>query len=202
MKQLSLALNILLLVLVAVLFYLHFNAQKKPVAVTTTKASTQVASQGRIAYFDLDTLQARYQYFKDAEAQLKSSQQSMTAELGGLEREYQKKMGEWQQKGPSMSQAEADAAQREKARMEQRYQTRRQVLEEALAKKSMEINKDIKLKIEKFLKEYNKDNRYSYILAYMPELIYYRDTTNNITDDLLKGLNESYKKPGTSRTSD
>jgi outer membrane protein len=199
MKQLSLALNILLLVLVAVLFYLHFNAQKKQVAVTPSKAApTPAVNQPQIAYFDLDTLQAKYQYFKDAEAQLKSSQQSMTAELGGLEREYQKKMGEWQQKGPTMSQAEADAAQREKARMEQKYQTRRQVLEEALAKKSMEINKDIKLKIEGFLKEYNKDNRYAYILAYMPELIYYRDTTNNITDDLLKGLNDSYKKAGTS----
>jgi len=198
MKQLSLALNVLLLVLVAVLFYLHFNAQKKQVAVTPSKTSvTPSAIDTRIAYFDLDTLQARYQYFKDAEAQLKTKQQSMTAELGGLEREYQKKMSEWQQKGPGMSQAEADAAQREKARMEQRYQTRRQVLEEGLAKQSMEINKDIKMKIEGFLKEYNKDNRYSYILAYMPELFYYRDTTNNITDDLLKGLNESYKK-GTS----
>jgi outer membrane protein len=197
MKQLSLALNIILLVLVAVLFYLHFNAQKKQAVAKTpakTAASPAVTTQNQIAYFDMDSLQANYKYFKDAEAQLKSKQQSITAELTGLEREYQKKMGEWQQKGPTMSQAEADAAQREKARMEQKYQTRRQVLEEGLAKQSMDINKDIKLKIESFLKEYNKDNRYAYILAYMPELIYYRDSTNDITNDLLKGLNDSYKK--------
>jgi outer membrane protein len=197
MKQLSLALNIILLVLVAVLFYLHFNAQKKQAVAKTpakTAASPAVTTQNQIAYFDMDSLQANYKYFKDAEAQLKSKQQSITAELTGLEREYQKKMGEWQQKGPTMSQAEADAAQREKARMEQKYQTRRQVLEEGLAKQSMDINKDIKLKIETFLKEYNKDNRYAYILAYMPELIYYRDSTNDITNDLLKGLNDSYKK--------
>ena len=61
----------------------------------------------------------------------------------------------------------------------------------------MDINKDIKLKIETFLKEYNRDNRFAYILAYMPELIYYRDSTNDITKDLLKGLNDSYKKKTT-----
>ena len=199
MKQLSLALNVILLVLVAILFYLHFNSEKKKAVVTTTKpVASSSAMQDQIAYFDMDSLQANYKYFKDAEAQLKSKQQSITAELTGLEREYQKKMGEWQQKGPTMSQAEADAAQREKARMEQKYQTRRQVLEEGLAKQSMDINKDIKLKIETFLKEYNKDNRYAYILAYMPELIYYRDSTNDITKDLLNGLNDSYKKTGTS----
>jgi outer membrane protein len=111
-----------------------------------------------------------------------------------MEREYQKKMAEWQQKGPTMSQAEGETAQREKARMEQRYQQRREVLDESINKQGMEIRKDIKLKIETFLKEYNKDNRYSYIFTYAPELIYYKDSTNDITADLLKGLNDSYKK--------
>ena len=197
MKQLSLALNVLLLVLVAILFYLHFNAQKKPVVAKesrTVPANTSGESH-KIAYFDMDTLQTNYQYFKDALEQVKNREQSMNNELSGLQREYQKKMGEWQQKGPTMSQSEADAAGREKARMEQRYETRRQALEEGVAKQSMEFKKDIKVKIETFLKDYNKDNRYAYIISYAPELFYYRDTTHNITNDLVKGLNDSYKKP-------
>jgi outer membrane protein len=53
---------------------------------------------------------------------------------------------------------------------------------------------DVKTKIENFLKEYNKTKGYSYILAYEPGIIYYRDSTLNITDDLVKGLNEQYSK--------
>ena len=58
----------------------------------------------------------------------------------------------------------------------------------------MEFNKDIKSKIEEFLKDYNKDNRYAYVLAYVPEFIFYKDSTFDITSDLLDGLNATYKK--------
>ena len=53
---------------------------------------------------------------------------------------------------------------------------------------------DVKAKVEIFLKEYNKNKRYSYILAYEPGFIFYRDSVYNITGDLLKGLNAEYKK--------
>src|SRR4051812_17405561 len=166
MKQLSLALNILLLVLVAILFYLHFNNSKK-IEASQPRLVTKPGETPsyRIAYFDMDSLQANYAYFKDALSHLKEKEQSMNAELSSMERAYQKKVGEWQQKGPSMSQSEADAAQRENVQLQQNYQARKQSLEEGVAKQSMEFKKDIKQKIEDYLKEYNKDNRYAYILA-------------------------------------
>jgi outer membrane protein len=200
MKQLSLALNILLLVLVGILYYLHFSGKKDTTTAkfsktaATASAVTTETPGNRIAFFDMDSLQANYSYFKDALVHLKQKEQSMNAELAGLERAYQKKVGEWQQKGPAMSQSEADAAQRENVQMQQNYQARKQTLEESVAKQSMEFKKDIKLKIEEFLKEYNKDNRYSYILAYEPDFIFYRDTTYDITNDLVSGLNATYKK--------
>jgi outer membrane protein len=58
----------------------------------------------------------------------------------------------------------------------------------------MQKMQDVKTKIENFLKEYNKTKGYAYILAYEPGIIYYRDSTLNITDDLVKGLNEQYSK--------
>ena len=194
MKQLSLGINILLLVLVAILFYLHFKAkavQPKPVAQHTSPVP---APGTRIAYFEMDSLQANYRYFKDALDQLKEKEQGMNAELAGLERAYQKKITEWQKKGTSMSQAEADAAQQENAHMQQNYQSRKQALEESFAKQSMEFKKDIKKKIVVYLKEYNRDKNYTYILSYEPDFIFYRDTTYDITPDLIAGLNSSYKK--------
>lgn len=193
MKQLSIALNILLLVLVAVLFYLHFDSKKKQIIPVQTKANATPVAGSRIAYFEMDSLQENYNYFKDALNQLKQREQVMNNELVGLERSYQKKINEWQQKGASMSQAEADAAQRENAQMQQNYQVRKQAMEESFAKQSMEFKKDIKNKIEAFLKSYNKDKNYSYILSYEPDFIFLKDTTMNITRDLVSGLNASYK---------
>ena len=53
--------------------------------------------------------------------------------------------------------------------------------------------KDVKTKIENFLKEYNKTKNYSYIVSYEQGLFYYKDTAYNITSDVIRGLNEMYK---------
>ena len=202
MKQLSIALNVLLLVLVGILFYLHFQGNNKPALkeVPVSERNKTIASAGsggaplKIAYFEMDSLQANYDYFKDALNHLKEKEKIMNAELAGMEKEYQRKMTEWQKKGQAMSQAETETAQRESGQMQQNYQVRKQTLEESFGKQSMEVRKDIKKKIEEFLKEYNKDKSYTYILSYEPDFIFLRDTTLNITPDLVKGLNAEYKK--------
>lgn len=197
MKQLSIGLNILLLVLVGVLFYLHFDGKPMPAAAAAKNVGddkASVAPSSRIGYFEMDSLQANYEYFKDALNHLKDKERTMNGELAGMEKDYQKKVNEWQKKGAAMSQAEADAAQRENAQLQQAYQVRKQSLEESFGKQSMDFKKDIKKKIEDFLKDYNKDKAYSYILSYEPDFIFLRDTTCNITPDLVKGLNAMYKK--------
>jgi outer membrane protein len=52
---------------------------------------------------------------------------------------------------------------------------------------------EIVTQIKNYCKEFNKDRRYSYIIANEP-LFYYADTAYNITEQLLKGLNEFYTK--------
>jgi outer membrane protein len=58
----------------------------------------------------------------------------------------------------------------------------------------MKRGQDIRKKIEEFLKEYNKDKGYADIFSNSQGLMYYKDTAYNITNDMIKGLNESYKK--------
>lgn len=200
MKQFSIGLNILTLLLVGILFYLHFDGKNKavkPVPVASNSGNNKGNSStagAKIAYFEMDSLQANYNYFKDALNHLKEKEQTMNMELAGMEKAYQKRVNEWQKKGASMSQSEADAAQRENAQLQQAYQSRKQSLEESFAKQSMEFKKDIKKKIEEYLEEYNRDKNYSYVLSYEPDFIFLKDTTCNITTDLVAGLNASYKK--------
>ena len=197
MKQLSLILSIIAIGLSGVLIFLRLKGND-PVkqAVTAPAAGSAVtgATSFSIAYFELDSLQNNYQYFKDALSTLKTKEESMNNELASLEKSYQKKIAEWQQKGNNMSQAEQQAANQEYQQMQQNFQSRKQQLDQNINDQMNETRKKIRERLEAYLKEYNKDKHYAYILSDFPEGIFYKDTAYNITNDLIKGLNESYKK--------
>ena len=61
MKQISTYLNIVLSIAVAVLFYLHFSEKKKQGSNTKPTENKAV----KVAYFELDSIQNNYGYFKD-----------------------------------------------------------------------------------------------------------------------------------------
>jgi outer membrane protein len=58
----------------------------------------------------------------------------------------------------------------------------------------MNKQQEVISQIKKYCLEFNKDKKYSFIIANEPGLIYYKDTANNITTEILKGLNEMYSK--------
>jgi outer membrane protein len=192
MKYLSIVPGILALVIAVVLL----THKPQPATVIPTSTVTSTGSNNfRMAYFNLDSLEAHYQYFKDVLEQVKEKENEMNAELSGMEKSYQKKITEWQKKAPTMSQTEGQQAQQEYAQMQQSYQARKQSLQESLLKHNEDMKADIRKKIEDYLKEYNRTKGYNYIISYEANsFIYIRDTANNITDDLVSGLNASYKK--------
>lgn len=194
MKHISTVLSVVALALIGVLFYLLFNhtEQLKKISANEKKP---LSRESRIAYFDMDTLEAHYNYFRDAMSQANAKQTAMNTELGGMEKSYQKKIQQWQQKGNTMTQAESQQAQQEYALMQQNFQSRKDALQQELYKNTEDLKTSIRKRIEEFLKEYNKQKNYSFIFAYDPSsFIYYRDTVYNITSDMLAGLNASYKK--------
>jgi outer membrane protein len=194
MKNLSIALSILSLVLVGVLFYLHFTHQEK-INTISKQTTQQDSSEFRIAYFDIDSLQANYEYFKDVSTQIKNKENQMTAELSSLQNTYQKRMRELQQRGPNMSQSEGEAAQREFSQMQQKYEQRQMTMEQELKRHQIEMMTDVRGRIEKFLQDYNKQKGYAFILSYEPGfMLYYKDSLYDITKDVIAGLNAQYKK--------
>ena len=197
MKQLSLILSIIAIALSGVLVFLKLKGNEPAKQVSTTPAAAATpadAASFKIAYFEMDSLQNNYQYFKDALSTLKSKEESMTNELASIEKSYQKKIAEWQQKGNNMSQAEAEAANREYQQMQQNYQSRKQQLDQSINDQANDTRKKIRERLEAYLKEYNKDKHFSYIFSDFPEGIFYKDSSYNITNELIRGLNESYKK--------
>ncbi len=148
-----------------------------------------------MAYFDIDSLQEKYEYFKDASGDLKTKEASLSSQIEGLQTSYQKRLKELQDKSATMTQAEGEAAQREVAQMQQKFQQRQMSMEQDLKKHQMDVMTTVRTRIENYLKEYNKEKGYAFILSYEPGLLlYYRDSVYDITNDVIQGLNEQYKK--------
>lgn len=193
MNKISTVLSILCLGLVGVLFYLHFSHTEKLNKVKDA-ATKNAQTNFRIAYFDIDSLQANYEHYKDALDEVKKNEQSMNAELQNLRSRYQRYIGELQQKGASMTQAEQEAAQRNLQNMDKDFREREGQLQNSLQNKQMELMKKLRQEIEAYLAQFNKQKEYAYIFSYEPGLLlYYRDSLYDITNDVVRGLNEQYK---------
>lgn len=191
MNKISTVLSILCLALTGVLFYLHFTHKEKLNKVSD--AASKNTTNFKIAYFDIDSLQSNYTHYKDMLEELKKTELSMNSQLNSLRSSYQNFLGELQKKGPGMTQAEQETAQRELARREREYQKTEADLQNNMQSQQMEKIKKLQQEIEEYLEDYNKEKGYAYIFSYQPGmLLYYRDSTYNITQDVLNGLNQRY----------
>jgi outer membrane protein len=195
MKNLSLLLNLVLVVAVGVLFYLQFagKGNSRAAGKSGAKDSVAMAKEFRIAYFVMDSIEKNYAYYSDAQSDLKSKEQSARDEMEGMRRRAQSRLEQLQAKGPTMSQSEQEAAQREVGKMQNDIASREQSLQQELMTMTENLRKKINEKITNVLTEYNRTHGYAYIITDRPDFTYYRDTIYDITAELLKGLNEDYK---------
>jgi outer membrane protein len=196
MKNGLLIFNVVLLVLVGVLFYLHFSSKGKTVA-TPRKvevASSNTNDEFRIAYFELDSITNSFAMVKDVKSELNKEEERMNGEMNQWQKRYNDKLSQYQSQAQQMNQVQSENANRDMLQLQETIRNKKQELDQRYQSMYMQKMQDVKSKIENFLKEYNKAKGYSYIFAYEPGFIYYRDTIYNITGDVVKGLNEQYTK--------
>ena len=192
MKNFSVALNVILLIAVGVLYFLFFKDKKAtPVSgIPPTKDTAMANLPTRIGYFDMDSVENRYTYIKEARDILKNKEQGISGELNGLKKSYSERIQQLQSKAQTMSQTEGEAAQMEINQMQQKLQQREAELTQALQGDQFKMMQDINKKIEEFLKTYNQQKKFAFILSHQPgDFIYYKDSLCNITNDIVNGLN-------------
>jgi outer membrane protein len=194
MKNFTLALNIVLLAGIAVLFYLHFASQKPVTAASQDATTVNSGNSFKVAYFEMDTLQNQFEYYKEVRSTLLAKDQSMARELSMAENEFAKKYQDFQRTGASLSQAALAKKQQELVDMDKSLKAKKQAMEQEMADETTHKLQDIKKKIEDYLKNYNKNKGYAYILSSSADLFYYKDSVYNVTADLIKGLNTLYPK--------
>ncbi len=196
MKQISTPLSIIALIATGVLFYLHFtHTEQLRKQISSSVGNSRDTANFRIAYFDIDSLQKNYNSFKDAENKIKAKENAIKGQLSELNNRNQRRLKELQDKATGMSQAEGESAQRELAQLQQNFQQKELELDQELKRLQMDEMSGLQQKVEIFLKNYNKEKGYSFIVSYRPgEFIYYKDTVYDITMEIVNGLNAEYAK--------
>lgn len=198
MKNGMLIWNVLLSLVAGFLLFKQFGSGGKA-AVSSGKKGTDSASnngQFKMAYFEMDSVAASFELVKEVKTELAKKENAINSEVERLTRTFQQRYGEIQNKANAgtMSQAEVDNATAELKKMDEDLKVRKSQLDQEYNDLMVRRQTEIKNRIEEFLKDYNKTKNYSYIISYEQGLFYFRDSAYNITADVVKGLNQFYKK--------
>ena len=189
MKSTNWVINGVLALAIITLFVLHFSGG----AVTSKQTAMQAAGGTKVAYFEIDSIQNNYIFFKDVKDALQLKDMENAKQLTALKNAFAAKYQDLQKNGQYLSQAEIGARQQELAQLEKNYTNREQQLAAEMQEESFKRLQEVKQKIESFLVSYNKNKEFAYIFSSNPDLMYYKDTAYDITADIVKGLNAEYK---------
>ena len=151
--------------------------------------------QSKIGYVDNVKLMDEYQEKIDVEADFKIKADALTKKRDSISQAFQAEAQAFQAEAEKMSQ---DKAQEQYGQMQQRGQMIGQQLQQedqqlqAVGQTEMD---SIVSKVKKEVEAYGKANGYTYILGGGEGgSVLYGDDTNDLTDELVKILNDKYKK--------
>jgi outer membrane protein len=197
MNKFLLYLNVLLLLAVAILFYLFFAGNNRSgINDGVHRSGDTVSFQHpfRIAYFDMDSIEAHFSLFREMQEEISKKEDSINLVLNSARMHLQNKYRDYQDKRPSMSDTDLEKAGNELSQLDNEIKNKEMSLNQSFQNFYMNKQQEVISKIKKYCIEFNRDKKYSYIIANEPGLVYYKDTAYNITTELLKGLNQIYGK--------
>jgi outer membrane protein len=149
----------------------------------------------RIVFINSDSLKANYQLFKDLKASLEQTYKVKEADIKARQKTYEKDAAYFQEQvnKKSLSEKSAQMIYEDLMKVQQQLIDLRDQYTEELSRSEYDMNLQILDSIDVFLKRYNQEYGYDYILGYSKGsgILYAKDTLD-ITGDVIRKLNESY----------
>ena len=192
--NLNLIISIVLGILVVVLFILHFTGGKSNSQLITAATTP---SSGKIAFINSDSILSQYAMAKEIKAQLEDKVKKVQSELATRESSFQKRVKEFQDKmqAKSISQDQAQKTNDQLTQEKQSLDGLSQQYQQLIAQQQQELTIALHDTITNYLKRFNKDVKFDYIFNFHTggDLLF-QNPGLDITDVVVKGLNEDYKK--------
>ena len=191
MKNLSLVLNGLLIVAVAVLYYKHYNTNH-PVEATTVSAG-DIPVDHKVAYINADSVLVNYKYFDEIQSELKTTGAKLEKEYQSRAEGLQREVNDYQRSVNNLTIGQAKALEEDLLKKQQNLRMYQENLSQQLLKEESRLNQALYEKVTAFLKEYSERNDIDMVVKYnQGSDVLYANGSMDITKAVIDGLNTIY----------
>ena len=149
-----------------------------------------------VAYVEWDSLVSQYQFCKDYNEVMALEYENAQRTLAGKQHDLQQHMATVQKKYENngfTTRDELERAQASVAREQQDLQELDARLSAQFAENQDSFAKEINDSLQNYIKVYNKNRKFSFILSKSGNNILFADSAYDVTADIVKGLNDRYK---------
>ena len=192
MKNLSLVLNIILIVAVGVLFFLHFSGESSE---PQQEPGIMEAAEYSVGYINADSVLKNYDFFKEMQEKLQERGQKLEDEYKSRAEGLQKEVNDYQRNVNNLTIGQAKAVEESLMKKQQNLRMLQESLSQELIKEESKINQELYEKITSYLDDYSKNHGLQMVVKYnQGSDVLYASDSMNITNAVIKGLNDAYKK--------
>lgn len=163
---------------------------------TSSDGGATIPSNMKIAFVELDSLIVQYNFWNDLNMAMVQKEENVRATLNQEARKLEKEMQDFQRKLENNAFVNRERAEQEQSRLikkQQDLQNLQNRLSEELATENQKNSVMLRDSINSFMKEYIKDNPYSFIITNSAfDNLLYGAPQYNITKEIVEGLNKRY----------
>jgi outer membrane protein len=194
MKNVSLILNVVLVVAVAALFYLHFAGNKSQSTVSST-----LPKDLKIAYVNSDSILQNYDYFKVNRDKLEAKGKKLDQDLQNRAQSLQGEIQQYQRNASTLTMGQARAVEEDLSKKRQNLEMYQQSLSQEIIADQEKVNLEIYKRVTDFLKVYGDQNGLQLVLKYNPQSdLLFANSAMDISKEVVAGLNEAFRQEQTS----
>ncbi|MCB2379926.1 OmpH family outer membrane protein [Hymenobacter sp. BT635] len=210
-NPLRLIIDAVLVVAVAVLFYLHFSSKSaapapakaavvQPVAkddddttATVAEPIVAVADTDKVAYVESGKLLEGYKAMQDARRSFEAKARGWEKQNQALVTGFQNAVQQYQKQAESLTPEQRAATEQKLQAQQQQAGVAQEKLQRQAQEEEAKMTQQVLERVNKQIEKYGKDNGYKLILIAAPSgTIAYGRKDIDITDAVLKHLNREY----------
>ncbi|MEL4307046.1 OmpH family outer membrane protein [Joostella sp. CR20] len=167
---------------------------KKILLVAAISLAAISCQQNKIAFVDNTKLINEYQEKIDIEAKYKSTIENFDKRADSIAKVFQAEAQAFEAEAKSMSQSSAQQKYNTLLQKRQAMGQQLQMEEQRISQESQQEIDSLIKKVRSFVKDYGKDNGYTFVLGSNDAgSVMYGEPSNDITDAVLKAINDAYK---------
>lgn len=198
MKNLSFALNAVLLVAVGVLFYLHFSGKKTYTSDGETSAGATLPSELKVAYINSDSVLQHYDYLKVNRVQIEAKTKKIEQEYRNRAQGLQNEITAYQRNVNSMTLGQVKAVEEDLGKKQQNLQMYQQSISQQLMEEEAKLNRELYDRVTAYLKKYAAEKDLHFVLKFdVSSDVLYAGDALDVSQDVIKGLNAEYQQEKT-----